>query len=279
MRKLSMMLALVSIISLGVNAQTLPKPSPTGEVEQNIGVATVTLEYSRPGVKDRKIFGELLPYGELWRLGANACTKISTDEVLYFDNGQLAPGTYAMFAIPNSDGTWDIIFNSDTKQDGTTDYSKDKDVLRVKAKAVENSFTETLTLGFDKIRNESASLVILWEKLRVDVPFTLKTDEAAKRNIDNAVKKGEKLDKVYNSAANYYFSNKDYSTALDYVEKSIKIKESYSGLFLKARILKAQGGKDSEAISLAEKALDIAKKENAKGYADFISGTLASWKK
>lgn len=278
MKKQIVMLTAVGTAFFSANAQSLPKPSPLAEVKQDIGAAKVSLEYSRPSAKGRKVFGSVVPYNELWRLGANACTKISTDETLYFGNNELKAGTYALFAIPNSNGTWEIIFNTDTKQGGTADYSKEKDVFRVTASAKENSFTETFSIGFDNLKNESASLAILWENLRVDVPFTLKTDEIAKRNIEEAIKKGENLDKVYNSAANYFFSNKDYKTALGYAEQSLQLKETYSALFLKARILKEQGN-DKEALPLAEKALQLAEKDNAKGFADFISGTLKGWKK
>lgn len=276
MRKQFVMLAVIGAIVFSAQAQTLPKPSPTSEVEQEIGVAKVSLEYSRPGVKGRKIFGGLVPFGELWRFGANSSTKITTDESLYFGSNELKAGTYSVFAIPNKD-TWEIIFNTDSKS-GTADYTKDKDAFRVKAAVKENSFTETFTLGFDNIKNDAASLVVLWENVRVEVPFTLKTDESAKRNIAEAIKKGENLDKVYSSAANYYFSNKDNKTALEYVEQSLKLKESYNALFLKARILKEQGN-DKDALALANTALKLAEKENAKGFADFISGTLKQWSK
>ncbi len=277
MKKQIVMLTAVCSAFFNAEAQTLPKPSPLGEVKQEIGVAKISLEYSRPSAKDRKVFGNVVPYNELWRFGANACTKITTDETLYFGSNELKAGTYSLFAIPNENGTWEIIFNTDTKA-GVADYTKEKDAFRVKATAKENSFTETFTLGFDNIKNESASLVVLWEKLRVEIPFTLKTSESAKRNIEEAIKKGENLDKVYNSAANYFFSTKDNQTALTYAEQSLKLKESYSALFLKARILKEQGN-DKEALTLAEKALQLAEKENAKGFADFISGTLKGWKK
>lgn len=277
MKKQIVMLTAVGTAFFSANAQSLPKPSPFAEVKQEIGAAKVSLEYSRPSAKGRTVFGNVVPYGELWRLGANASTKISTNESLYFGGNELKAGTYALLAIPNSNGTWEIIFNTDIKG-GTADYSKENDVFRVTASAKENSFTETFYIGFDNLKNESASLAILWENLRVDVPFTLKTDEIAKRNIEEAIKKGENLDKVYNNAANYFFSNKDNQTALAYVEQSLKLQETYSALFLKARILKGNGN-DKEALALAENALKLAEKDNAKGFADFISGTIKQWSK
>lgn len=273
---LSLSLALVTLCTY---AQLLPKPSPFSTVTQVVGATEVSVEYSRPGVKGRKIFGELLPFGQLWRLGANSATKLTTANDLKFGKNELKAGSYALFATPKADGTWEIAFNTDTKQGGTADYSADKDVFRITAKVAENSFTETLFIGFDKVGESEASLVILWENTRIEIPFTVDTKKVALKNIDDAIKKGEKLDEVYNSAADYYYNSlKDNKKALKYVDKSIELKEGYRNLFLKARILE-KTGKKADAISLAKKALALAEAADVKGYAGFISSTLDAWSK
>lgn len=259
-------------------AQELPRPSPLGKTTQVVGVTEVSVEYYRPGVKDRTIFGGLVPYGELWRFGANGATLFSTPDALTFGDSKLPAGTYAVFAIPNENGTWEIIFNSDTEQGGTANYTKEKDVLRVQAKAQVGAFTETFTITFDVIRNNSAQLVVLWENLRVEVPFEVNTNELALKNIDEAIAKGEKLDEVYSNAADFYYSTiNDNAKALELVDKSLKAKESFRGLFLKARILE-KDGKKMDAIKLATKALSLAEAAGSKGYANFISNTLKAWK-
>ncbi|MCB0510244.1 MAG: DUF2911 domain-containing protein [Bacteroidetes bacterium] len=265
------------LMAMSTSAQTLPKPSPLGTNSQVVGVTSVSFEYSRPGVKDREIFGGLLAYGELWRFGANSATKFTIDTDIKFEEGILAAGSYAMFAIPNKD-MWTIIFNKDTKQSGTESYSQDLDALRVKVKAMENSFTETFTLGVDNVRNDGASLVMLWDKTKLEIPFTVETNKLAEYNIQEAEKKGENLADVYGNAANFYYGTlKDYNKALAYADKSIKLGENYRNVFMKARILKELGN-TKEATTLATKALDLATKEDAKGYMNFISGTLDSWK-
>ncbi len=276
MKKL-LLLVVVAITAMSVNGQTLPKPSPTGSNTITVGVTQVTIDYSRPGVKDREIFGNLLPFGELWRFGANGATVLTVDTDVEFEGGSLKAGSYAVYAIPN-EGSWEIIFNRDTKS-STQTYKEDLDVLRLEVEPMENSFTETFTLEVDKIRDNSAALVMLWEKTRVEIPFTVNTNELAVENIKKALEEGKDLGKVNENAANFYYSTlKDNKTALKYVSASVKSGETYRNLFLKARILK-ELGEDNEAKRLASNALDLANKEDAKGYANFISGTLDSWKK
>ena len=269
---------LFSCLVLSSYAQELPRPSPWGQTTQIVGVTEVAVEYYRPGVKDRTIFGELVPYGELWRFGANGSTKFTTADELTFGENKLAAGTYAVFAIPNENGTWEIIFNTDIEQAGTADYTANKDVFRLKAKAQVNAFTETFTLTFDAVKTNSAHFVILWENLKVAFPFEVNTNEFAKRNIEEAISKGEDLGSVYSNAANFYYGTlSDNDEAMKLVDKSLAVKTDYRNAFLKARILEKTGSK-MDAIKWATKALDLAKAADAKGYANFITGTLADWK-
>ncbi len=270
---------IVAGTALFANAQLLPKPSPMGEVEQIVGVTEIELEYSRPSANGRTIFGGLVPYDALWRFGANASTKIETDGPLEFDSGVLEAGTYAIFAIPRENGVWDIIFNKDSKGAGASGYSDEEDVLRVIAGSSDNSFTETFTLGIDKITTNSASIVALWENLKVEIPFKVNTDERATENIKAAIDKGEDLDKVYNNVAGYHFNyTGDYEKALEYADKSVAIKEFHANLFTKARSLEKLGRKE-EAIELAKKALEMAEAAGSMGFAQFIAGTLENWTK
>lgn len=278
MKKIILSLTVI-LSSLTGFSQLLPKSSPLGKSSQIVGASEISLEYSRPGVKGREIFGKLLPYGELWRLGANSCTKFSTTDSLKFGEQILAPGTYALFAIPNADKAWEIIFNSDNNQSGTGDYDSKKDVFRIQTAGQSNSFTETLTLGIEQITDTSASLVMLWENIKLSIPFNVNTKAVALNNIEAAIKKGENLDKVYGNAADFYFNFlHENKKAMELVEKSLKIKESYRSLFLKARILESEGKKE-EAIQIAKKALGMAEKEGATGFAGFISSTIANWSK
>ncbi|MFK8045831.1 MAG: DUF2911 domain-containing protein, partial [Crocinitomicaceae bacterium] len=123
MKKL-VLLFVAGLMSTALTAQELPKPSPLGKSEQKVGLTDVKVEYSRPSAKGRVIFGELVPYGKLWRFGANQCTKFTTSTDMKVAGESLPAGTYAMFATPMEDGMWKIDFNSNTKQGGTGDYDE-----------------------------------------------------------------------------------------------------------------------------------------------------------
>ncbi len=277
MKKLIISLA-TGIFAFTATAQELPKPSPLSEVQQKVGLTSVKIEYSRPSAKGRTIFGELVPYDKMWRLGANMATKLSLSTPATIGGKEVAAGDYSMQAIPAENGDWTIIINSDAELRGLSGYDEKKDIVRINAKAMVNSFTETFTMGFDKLTNNSAVITIQWEKLRIDVPFTVNTDKIAKDNIAAAIKKGEELDKVYSTAASYYNDTKDYKTALMYADKSLKIKKTHQAMFTKARILKAKGDK-AAAIKAGKEAMELATKSESKGWANYIKGNVEKWEK
>ena len=278
MKKLAL-LFVAGLMSSALTAQVLPKPSPLGVSEQKVGLTDVKIEYSRPSAKGRTIFGDLVPYNKLWRFGANTCTKFSTSTDMTIGGTEIPAGTYAMFATPMEDGTWKIDFNSNIEQGGTGDYDAKLNIASIAVKSMKNSFNETFTIGINNITPNSAHISVEWENLRVDIPFEVNTAKNAEMNINNAVKEGKDLDKVYYNAASYYLNTvKDQEKATAFINKSIAIKEVHNSLFLKAQILHAQD-KKKEAIAMATKALKLANEADSKGWANYIEGTIESWKK
>lgn len=266
------------VFSVSVNAQLTPKTSALGEVKQVIGVTNVELNYHRPSVKGREVFGKLLPYDVVWRMGANASTKITTNDTLTFGENILLPGTYALFTIPHADNTFSVIFNTNFKQRGTADYDATQDVFRLKVTAEKWSKTETLFLGFENVKYSDAEFIMLWDEVKLTMPFTVKTTANTIRKINKAISKGENLQKVYEQAGNFYFGQlKNVKQAMTYADASIKLGESHRNLFLKARLL-AENGSIKEAIKIGEKAVELSKKNGSKGYTNYISGTVKSWK-
>lgn len=277
----------------------LPRSSPKASVMQTIGVTDVTITYSRPGVKGRKIWGDapaaapagtatlddarvrakdapIVPYGHVWRTGANEATTFAvTDDVLI--NGQkLAAGTYSLHTIPGKD-EWTIIFNSDAGQWGSFTYDEKKDVLRVKAKpqtTAENE--EWLSFDIPDVTTTSARVNIRWEK--VTVPFTVEVpnmEALLRTRIDAAVAANPTDWRIPLQAANYYASNSKPEEALRWADNSIKVKETYQNLGAKARMLYAAGRKD-EAIALAGQAIERGKADKADTAA--LEKLLADWK-
>jgi len=275
MKKLIASIA-VALFAFSATAQELPKPSPHSEVEQMVGLTEVKVDYSRPSVKGRTIFGELVKYDEMWRLGANMATKLTLSTPITIGGKEVPAGEYSMQAIPAKKGGWTIIINSDANLSGLSGYKKENDVVRINAKAGKSSFTETFTIGFDNVTATSAIISIKWAKVNVQIPFTVNTDKIAKDNIATAIEKGEDLDKVYSRAASYFSDMKDYKTALMYVDKSLNVKESHQAMFTKANIYKAQGNM-KDAIKNAKKALELADKAESKGWANYIERNIKEW--
>ena len=292
--------ASISALAQGVRA---PRPSQKASVMQTIGVTDVTITYSRPGVKGRKIWGDppaelaagtatldnqntrpkdmvIVPYGHVWRTGANEATQFEvTDEVLI--NGQKLPaGSYSLHTIPGKD-EWTIVFNGTANQWGSFNYDEKKDTLRVKAKpewVTDNQ--EWLMFSFDPVTNNSAQVNIRWEKLRV--PFTVEVKDVKALTLTKmraAVAAAKPDDwRTPLQAANYVFLSEDKmdpTEAIGWLEQSIKVKETFGNLYSKARLLAAQG-KTQEAITIGEKALVLGKE--AKANTADLEKRLGEWK-
>ncbi len=282
--------AVLFMLSFAVSAFAqidTPRPSPKASVMQRIGVTDVTITYSRPGVKGRQIWGDplpgqtakgeatldnqnerpkgapIVPYGHVWRVGANEATMfVVTDDVLI--NGQKLPaGSYSLHAIPTKD-EWTIVFNSTAKQWGSFDYDASKDTLRVKVKPQSlNQSEEWLTYTVDPVGDDSAQVNIRWEK--VSVPFTVKVPDVAattlahlKTSVSNA-KADDRQTPL--QAGNYLINNQtpaDDEQGMAWIEQSIKVKETFRNLAAKANALYKLGKKD-EAFAVAQQAIERGK--------------------
>lgn len=275
----------LSLFILPAQAQDLPMPSPTATFEQRVGLTDFTIVYSRPGVKDRTIFGDLVPFGELWRTGANMNTTFEVSTDIIIGGTPLKAGKYSLFTIPG-EGNWEIIFNSKNDHPGTSGYSEERDVIRVKAEPQEACFTETFTMDINDIRTESASLILRWAETEVVIPITVAVSDRAMENIEQALADAKAEDKwrVYRNAANYYYNNSmEIDMALDYMDQSIAdYDESWYSHWLRAEIL-AEKKMYKEAIQSAEKAKKVgmasAKTDGTEfGYNDMIDSSIETWK-
>lgn len=212
-----LLLALTVALSTDLQAQGLkmPQPSTSQTITQAFGLGKITLNYSRPNVKGRKIFGAMEPYGSVWRTGANSATTISFTEPVKIDGKELPAGEYGLFTIPGKD-EWTVIFNKGAKQWGSYEYKEADDILRVKVKAIKlKDKVETFTIQFADVYPTTAKLQLMWENTAVSVDLTTEVDATVMASIDEAMK-GDK--KPYFAAAQYYYSNgKDLNKALEWV--------------------------------------------------------------
>jgi hypothetical protein len=251
--------ALAALLAPAAHAQvklTVPQPSPTTKTREAFSTSFVELNYSRPSLKGRTAFGGLVPYGEVWRTGANTVTKIRFGEPVQLGGQSVAAGTYALLTIP-SKADWTIILNRDTAQWGAYEYKQSLDVLRVQAKATKLATPqESLRLSLENLRPAAADLTLAWERIQVSLPLTANPDPIVLAQIKEAMQ-GEK--KPYVTAAQYYYNSNqpDLTPAIGWLDEYIKTSpaSAYYGYYWKAKLLQKQG-KNAEAGAAARKSLD-----------------------
>lgn len=257
----------------------LPRPSQKSQVMQTVGITDVTITYSRPGVKGRVIWGELVPYGKVWRTGANEATAItfSTDVKV---NGQPLPaGTYSIHTIPTQ-GDWTLIFNKKADQWGSYSYDEKEDALRVQVKAQPHEFTEWMEFSLPDIAVDKATVALDWEKLRVPFEIQVETIEHALTSARAAMASlaGDDYQTAFRCASFAFQNNVAPDEARQWIDKSISIKETWLNLRVKADML-AKDGKTAEAIQFAEKAIAVGKQDAPADEIAKIEKQVAEWKK
>lgn len=279
MKKL-FLVALIISASFAVNAQIeTPAPSPFQKMEQKVGLTDITLEYSRPGVKDRKIFGGLVPYGELWRTGANKNTIITFSDEVVIAGNKLKPGAYAIFVTPN-ESSWEVNFYSDTENWGTP---KKWDSSKIAAKTTVNTQSipmniETFTISFDDLTNNSAMLGIMWEKVYVGVKIDVPTGDKVSKNISK-VMNGPAANDYYASARYYLEEGKDINQAVTWIDKAIDMtKDKPRFWYLRQQsLIHAKAGKTKTAIKAAKASLAAAKVAKNEDYVKLNEKSLKEW--
>lgn len=256
---------------------TLPRVSPNATVSQTIGVTEVQITYGRPSVRDRDIFGGLVPYDEVWRTGANEATTISFSSPVEIEGQSLDAGTYGLFTIPTPD-TWAIIFNDNPEQWGAYNYDSDQDVLRVEVEPKQAAFREFTTFSFHNVTDTSGTCVLQWAETRVPFDISVDTDEVIHSRAQNAVSDTEDW-QVPLRYAGYALENDVFLTdALQWVNRSLDLEEGFANLRLKAHLLAATDQTD-KAIETADAALSKAESmEDPPGGVDDLRSELEDWK-
>jgi hypothetical protein len=255
----------------------LPPLSPKARVEQQVGLSKFAVEYSSPGKKNRVIWGELVPYDELWRTGANLATKVEASTEFIFGGKKVPAGTYSLFTIPGK-SSWTVILNSDAELPGTRGYDEKKDVARITVTPGTAPARERMTFIFSDTTDNSTRLDLEWDTLRISVPIEVATKEMAMANIDAAL--GEAWRPHFASARWLLDNGGDVDTALGYVDTSIQIKPTWWNHWVRAQIL-ARKGDSSQAIAAAEKAQELGKGEAIyEGFfKESVAKAIGDWKK
>lgn len=253
----------------------LPRPSPSAKVSQSVGLTEVTVDYSSPAAKGRKIWGGVVPLGEVWRTGANGATKVTFSKDSFVADKPVPAGTYALFTIPGKD-SWTVILNKNANQGGTGQYKQDLDVLRIQARPQVAPLRERLTFIFTGTTESTTSLDLEWEKVRVSIPIKAGTEAQVQAGI-KAME--ENSWRPYNNAARYLLdSKKEYDRALQLTERSLSLKEEWLNVWTKAQLLAAKG-KAAEACPLALRAKSLGEKTpDAFFFAEDVKKALTDWK-
>src|SRR5690606_24767804 len=211
-------------LSFSVSGQIqVPQPSPLSKMEQVVGLTNVSLEYSRPGMRGRSIFGELVPFGEKWRTGANSNTTISFDTKVTIEGKELPAGTYAIYTIPG-EKEWEVIFYEDTSNWGLPEkWDEGKVALKATAEVFELPFDmETFTIGIDELQHDSAELGFIWENTAALLRFQVPTDEKAMASIDR-VMNGPAAGDYFGAATYYHEQKKDLQKAYEWIQKAVDL--------------------------------------------------------
>lgn len=251
MRKFSLVLILMGL-SGSLFAQVIPQPSPGANISQTVGITKINVEYSRPGVKGRKVFGELVKFGKVWRTGANAATKISISNDITVNGMPLKAGKYAIMSIPESQ-SWTLIFSKELNIN-EENYTEDYDVLRVVSKVIPAEQTESFSIDFSDISEDKARMNFSWEKTRVSVDIAVNNRSALALEVES---RNDEAAAVFQQGAEYLVNKDiDLNYALELIDKSILLKETFRNNWVKSRILEKTGKKE-EALKLLIKAKDM----------------------
>jgi hypothetical protein len=257
------------------HAQTIktPQPSPTQTLKQDFGISSIELIYSRPGMKGRKIFGDLVPYGKVWRTGANSATRIKFTDDVTIGGQLLKAGEYAIYTMPG-EKEWEFIINKGSANWGT-EYKQEDDLLRVKATPVKLDQTvESFTMQFANVKSNSTDLQLMWDKTLVSVPITTDIDKKIMAQIDNAMNKDNRP--YFQSAMYYLETGKDLNQALTWFDKAIEQNQNAYWIYHQKANALAKLGKKAEAKTTAQKSMDLAKTANNPDYVKLNEKLIAS---
>ena len=277
-------IALAASLAAGTATQSfaqplkLPAPSPAQTVKQAFGLGEITIDYSRPLAKGRVIFGDLVPYGKVWRTGANATTRITFSDDVNFEGKPVKAGTYGLYTIPGKD-SWQVMLYKDLSLGGNVaNYKTSDELLRVSVtpKAA-GRMVQSFTIELDKVAASSATLQLLWEHTLVPIKITTDIDARITKNIESVMSVEDS--RPYFQAANYYYENdKDLHQALMWADKAIEQNRAFYVVHLKAKILMKL--KDYPgAIHAAEESMNLAREAKSDDYVRLNEKLIAQARK
>lgn len=280
MKKVTLFLFVV-FIAISIQAQiNTPAPSPSSKLMQTVGLTDVTVEYSRPSMRGRTIFGDLVPYDKLWRTGANGYTLITFNKDVKIAGQDVKAGTYSIFTKPSAT-SWEVFFYTDTQGGGTpSDWDDSKIIAKTTAQVYpmpEGMPVETFTITIDDLTSSSANLGILWENVYVAVPFEVLTDASVEKDIERTLN-GPSAGDYYAAAVYYSSEGKDIVKANEWMNKAMSMTEKPAFWQLRQQsLIQAKAGNKKGAIETAKKSLAAAKEAGNDDYVKMNMDSLKEW--
>lgn len=271
-RSLTVLLFIASVltVNLPLRAQStvldLPRQSQHARVMQRVGITDITLDYHRPLVTGRKIWGHLVPYGQVWRAGANENTTIAFSGPVSIEGKLLPGGIYGLHMLPG-ENEWTVIFSRAATSWGSFTYDQKEDALRVTVKPQPSEFHEALTYDFDTVKPDATTVTLRWEKIAVPFNVQVNTHEAVQQSLEKQLRGLPQYTfEGWDDAANYYLQEKyNLEQALKYSDRSVQVEERFDNLMTKAQILDALNRKQ-EAAAVRNKALPLGNVVQLHGY-------------
>lgn len=254
-----------------------PAPSPASKLTQAVGLSEVTVTYSRPSMRGRTIYGDLVPFGQMWRTGANANTTVSFSDVVKIGEKNLPAGTYALYTKPG-ESQWEVYFYTDTNNGGLPQqWDDDKVAASIAVPVAEMPMpVETFTITIDDLTNDGAVLGLIWENTYVGVPFGVPTTEKAMASIDR-VMSGPSANDYFAAASYYHDSGKDLEKARAWIEKAAEQMPEAFWVWRRKSLILADAGDKAGAIEAAKKSLAEAKRAGNQDYVKMNEDSLAEW--
>lgn len=266
------------IIATTIHAQTLktPQPSTTQFIKQDLGIGSIELSYSRPGMKGRKIFGDLVPFDKVWRTGANSATTLTFSDSVTIGGVQIAPGKYGLLSIPGKE-QWTLIISKQTDVTSPAAYKQESDVVRVNAKpSLLKDPMETFTMQFANVKSTSTDLQIMWDYMVVSLPITTNIESKVMAQINNVMNNDNR---PYFQAAMYYMeTGKDLNQAVTWLDKAIAQNPDAFFIYHQKANALARLGKKAEAKAAAEKSMELARQAKNDDYVELNKKLLNSLK-
>ena len=282
MRAIIFTLLLITV-NLSFSQINTPRVSPASEVKQMVGLTEIEIEYSRPSMRGREVFGNLVPFGKVWRTGADSSTKISFDTDVIISGKTIQSGTYSIFSIPNKE-SWEIIFYSDVELWGVPrDWSENKIVFssNFDVKNLDKSNTvETFTISFNDLTNNDANMSISWENTSVDIKIEVPTRSMVESDINKVLSDNPKSSDYYAAAVFYRQENINLDKALEWMNKAIEMNESPRfWQYRQQSLIMAANDKFADAVEAAKKSLNLAIEADNQDYIKMNRESIAEWSK